>query len=203
MRGDLVTMQDHYYIQFPVLIFVYCLFYRWSKSVSDEMSLLCEENGVNTFNVFTAFKDLYQLNDSELYDVFERCKDLGALTSVHAENGDIISKNEEKLKAKGVTGPEGHDQSRPAEVEAEAVNRSCVIANQAEAAVYITKVTSKLAADQIASAKRRGVKVFGETTVGSIGCNAPSAPSVYTLTSPPLRLKDPENSKLLLKHLAL
>ena len=167
------------------------------------MRLLCEENGINAFNVFTAFKDLYQLNDSELYDVFERCKDLGALPQVHAENGDIIAKNVEKLLAKGISGPEGHDLSRPAEVEAEAVHRVCVIANQSESAVYITKVTSKLAADQIAAAKRRGVKVFGETTVGSIGSKAPCVPSIYTLTSPPLRLKDPENSKLLLKHLAL
>lgn len=179
------------------------VFLRWGKSVSEEMKLLCEENGINTFNVFTAFKDCYQLNDSDLYDVFERCKDLGALTQVHAENGDIIAKNVEKLLSKGITGPEGHDLSRPAEVEAEAVNRSCVIASQSESAIYITKVTSKLAADQIASAKRRGVRVFGETTVGCIGSKAPCAPSVYTLTSPPLRLKDPENSKLLLKYLAL
>lgn len=193
--------QDHS-IRFPFSI-VHFTIYRWSKSVSDEMRLLCEENGINTFNVSTAFKNLYQLNDSEMYDVFERCKEIGALVQIHAENGDIIEKNIEKLLAKGTTGPEGHDLSRPAEVEAEAVNRSCVIANQSESAVYITKVTSKLAADQIANAKRRGVKVFGETLVGSIGAKSPSAPSVYTLTSPPLRLKDPENSKLLLKHLAL
>jgi dihydropyrimidinase len=166
------------------------------------MRLLCEENGVNTFNVFTAFKNLYQLNDSELYEVFEKCKEIGGLTQVHAENGDIIEKNVEKLVAKGSTGPEAHDLSRAPEVEAEAVNRSCVIANQSQSAVYITKVTSKSAADQIASAKRRGVKVFGETLVGSIGAKA-CAPSVYTMTSPPLRLHDPENSKLLLKHLAL
>lgn len=167
------------------------------------MKLLCEENGINTFTVFMAFKDLYQLNDSELYEVFERCKELGALPQVHAENGDIIAKNVEKLLAKKISGAEGHDLSRPAEVEAEAVNRACVIANQAESAVYITKVTSKLAADQIASAKRRGVNVFGEILVSSIGCKSPSAASVLTITSPPLRLKDPENSKLLLKHLAL
>lgn len=167
------------------------------------MRLLCEENGINTFNVFTAFKDHYQLNDSELYEVFEKSKEIGALVQVHAENGDIIAKNVEKLVAKGSTTADAHDLSRPVDVEAEAVNRTCVIARQVGAPVYITKVSSKLAADQITNAKRRGAKVFGEVLAGSIGAKSPSPSSVLTLTSPPLRLKDAENGKLLMKHLAM
>lgn len=167
------------------------------------MRLLCEENGINTFNVFTAFKDHYQLSDSELYEVFEKSKEIGALVQVHAENGDIIAKNVEKLVASGSTSAEAHDLSRPEEVEAEAVNRACVIANQANSPVYITKVSSKSAADHIVSAKRRGVKVFGEVLIGSIAAKCPALPSVLTLTSPPLRLRDPENGKLLMKLLAM
>lgn len=72
----------------------------------------------------------FMLNDAELYAAFDTCKELGALAQVHAENGSIIKKNVERLIAKGVTGPEGHEMSRPEEVEAEAVNRACVIAQQ-------------------------------------------------------------------------
>lgn len=76
--------------------------YRWGKPVSDQMKVLCEEHGINSFMMYLC--DQYQLNDSELYDLFTLCKDLGALAEVHAENGDIIAKNQEKLIAKGVTG---------------------------------------------------------------------------------------------------
>lgn len=102
----------------------------WSKSVADEMRILCEERGVNSFKMFMAYKGLYQLDDTELYEAFERCKQLGAVGMVHAENGDIIAKNVKKLLDSGVTGPEGHELSRNEEVEAEAVNRACVIAHQ-------------------------------------------------------------------------
>lgn len=102
----------------------------WSKSVRDEMKILVEERGVNSFKVFMAYKGLFQLNDTELYEVFERCRELGAVAQVHAENGDIIAKNAVKLLASGVTGPEGHELSRTEEVEAEAVFRACVIAHQ-------------------------------------------------------------------------
>lgn len=105
----------------------------WSKSVQSEMKVLCDDRGVNSFKMFMAYKGLYMLDDSELYEAFEKCKELGAVAQVHAENGSIIAKNVEKLLQAGVTGPEGHELSRNEEVEAEAVNRACIIAHQVRA----------------------------------------------------------------------
>lgn len=110
----------------------------WSKSVQNEMKILCEERGVNSFKMFMAHKGVYMLNDSELYEALEKCNELGAVGMVHAENGSIIEKNVEKLLKAGVTGPEGHEMSRGEEVEAEAVNRACIIAHQVCSFVHFT-----------------------------------------------------------------
>lgn len=54
----------------------------WSKSVQEEMRILCDERGINSFKMFMAYKGLYQLDDTELYEAFERCKELGAVAQV-------------------------------------------------------------------------------------------------------------------------
>jgi dihydropyrimidinase len=41
--------------------------------------------------MFLAYKDVFMLDDSELYAAFKRCKELGALAMVHAENGHLIA----------------------------------------------------------------------------------------------------------------
>ncbi|KAG8237191.1 hypothetical protein J437_LFUL016795, partial [Ladona fulva] len=63
----------------------------WSEKVKEEMALLCKENGINSFKVFMAYKDMFMLEDDDLYEVFETCKSLGAVAQVHAENGNIIA----------------------------------------------------------------------------------------------------------------
>ncbi|GLG93624.1 CAD protein [Gryllus bimaculatus] len=103
----------------------------WSEKVKEEMAVLCKEHGINSFKMFMAYKDVFMVNDTELYQIFDRCKEIGAIAQVHAENGSVIAENAKKLLASGVKGPEGHERSRPEDVEAEAVNRACVIANQA------------------------------------------------------------------------
>ncbi|XP_061498437.1 dihydropyrimidinase isoform X1 [Anopheles gambiae] len=181
----------------------------WSKSVRDEMRILCQERGVNSFKCFMAYKGLYQLNDSELYEVFETCKELGAVAMVHAENGDIIAKNVTKLLTEGVTGPEGHELSRSEEVEAEATNRACVIAHQAHCPLYVVHVMSKSAGIEVARARRRynGTGIFGETLAAALGTDGTHYHdkcwhhAAAHVLSPPLR-PDPTTPEFLMKLLA-
>lgn len=55
------------------------------------MEILTQDKGVNSFKMFMAYKDVYMVRDAELYAAFSRCKEIGAIAQVHAENGDLIA----------------------------------------------------------------------------------------------------------------
>lgn len=59
--------------------------------VRAEMEKLVREEGVNSFQMFMAYKDMFMLRDSELFQALQHCKDIGAIARVHAENGELVA----------------------------------------------------------------------------------------------------------------
>ncbi|NXG68379.1 DPYL5 protein, partial [Baryphthengus martii] len=128
------------------------------------MEMLVREKGVNSFQMFMTYKDLYMLRDSELYQVFRACRDFGAIARVHAENGELVAEGAKEALDLGITGPEGIEISRPEELEAEATHRVITIANRTHCPVYLVNVSSMSAGDVVAAAKMQGKVVYAETT---------------------------------------
>jgi len=140
----------------------------WDDSVKNEMKTLVEEHGVNSFKHFMAYKNAIMATDDILVASFSRCLELGAVPTVHAENGELVYHLQQQLLQKGITGPEGHPLSRPPIVEGEAASRAINIAGTLGAPIYLVHVSTEEAVDAIQYARKKGQIVFGECLAGHL-----------------------------------
>ncbi|KAL3097130.1 hypothetical protein niasHS_002846 [Heterodera schachtii] len=180
----------------------------WNEHVKEEMgTLVGPEYGINSFKFFLAYEGVFMVNDKEFYQGLKRCAQLKALARVHAENGSVIAEKQQELLGIGLTGPEGHTQSRPEELEAEATNRACTIAQQANCPLYVVHVMTKGAAKAIEKHRRRGLTVFGEPIAAGLAADGSHYYSknydeaASFVLSPPLS-RDPTTPEALMDFLA-
>ncbi|MEW9673644.1 dihydropyrimidinase [Ammoniphilus sp. 3BR4] len=129
----------------------------------DELPVLAEKEGVTSIKLFMAYKGELMVNDLEMYKIMKRAGEVGILTNVHAENGDIIDDLIAQALAKGQTQPIYHSYTRPPTLEAEATERAVAIAEVAGAPVYIVHVSCAEALSRVEQAKKRGVQAYAET----------------------------------------
>jgi dihydropyrimidinase len=168
----------------------------WDDSVHKDMGTLVHEYGVNSFKHFMAYKGAIMAGDEILVNSFTRAWELGALPTVHAENGELVWQLQRKLLAMGITGPEGHPQSRPPEVEGEAANRAIRIAQTLKTPVYLVHVSAREALEAIVRARNEGQRVFGEVLAGhlviddSVYLDQDFTKAAAHVMSPPFRPKD-------------
>jgi dihydropyrimidinase len=140
----------------------------WDESVYEDMGTLVEKHGVNSFKHFMAYKNAIMATDDILVSSFSRCLELGAIPTVHAENGELVYHLQQKMLKMGITGPEGHPHSRPPEVEGEAANRAIKIAQALNTPIYLVHVSTRDALDAIIYARNQGHRVFGECLAGHL-----------------------------------
>lgn len=140
----------------------------WGESVRQDMGTLVQQEGVNSFKHFMAYKNAIMCNDETLMNSFRRCLELGAMPTVHAENGEMVWLLQQELLKQGITGPEGHPLSRPPEVEGEAANRAITVASIMGVPIYVVHVSCRESAQAIARARSQGQRVYGEVLAGHL-----------------------------------
>ncbi|HYS81523.1 MAG TPA: dihydropyrimidinase [Anaeromyxobacteraceae bacterium] len=168
----------------------------WGERFAAEMETLVRTHGITSYKFFLAYKGGLMLSDEELVAGFVRCRELGALPQVHAENGELIAYLQAELLARGVTGPRGHALSRPPQLEEEATLRAVTMAEVVGVPLYVVHVSAAHAAEAIGRARRRGARIVGETLPGFLAIDD----SVYAdpdfdvaaghVMSPPYRPKE-------------
>jgi dihydropyrimidinase len=167
--------------------------YSYDDKIAKEMEILTKEKGVNSFKCFMAYKDSFMISDADMIKLFKKCKELGAIAMVHAENGDLVDECQKKIRNLGISGPEGHLLSRPEAFEAEATHRAVTIGSAVNCPVYIVHVMSKSSAKVISDARRSGSIVIGEPIAAGLGTDGTHyfnrcwRHSAGHIMSPPLR----------------
>jgi dihydropyrimidinase len=140
----------------------------WDESVREEMGILVRDHGVNSFKHFMAYKNAIMADDETLVNSFRRALELGAIPTVHAENGELVFQLQQDLLRQGLTGPSSHPLSRPPAVEAEAANRAITIAGVLNTPLYIVHVSCAESLEAIARARANGQRVYGEALAGHL-----------------------------------
>ncbi len=165
-----------------------------NDSVLEEIPHVIEEEGITSFKVFMAYKNVLQADDETLFRTLVMAKKHGALVMVHAENGDVIDFLTKEALAAGNTDPIYHALTRPSEIEGEATGRACLLAGLAESQLYVVHVTCEEAVDKIAEARNKGFTIYGETcpqylVLDQTALEKPDFEGAKYVWSPPLREK--------------
>lgn len=157
-------------------------------------------SGIQSFKIFLAYKGAFGIDDGELYQALRLAKELGVVVTAHCENETLVSEKQKELIAAGVTGPEGHHDSRPPSVEAEGVHHLMSFAELTGASVYIVHLSCREALEEALRARIRGVDVRVETliqylTIDKTYAELPNFEGAKYVMSPPLR--DKANQEIL------
>lgn len=135
----------------------------WNAEIAREMTDLVHKEGVPSFKLYMAYKNILQVDDSALLQALRQGGECGALVCVHCENGDVIDDLVKKARAQGKTAPYYHPLTRPPEVEEEATSRAITLAQVAGAPLYIVHLTCRGALQAVTKAKLKGLEVYAET----------------------------------------
>lgn len=61
-----------------------------NDAVLAELPRIVHEEGVTSFKVFMAYKNVLQIDDATLFRTLQEARRVGALVMAHCENGDVI-----------------------------------------------------------------------------------------------------------------
>lgn len=165
-----------------------------NEEVLGELPAVMDEEGITSFKIFMAYKNVFQADDGTLFRTLVTAKELGGLVMVHAENGDVIDYLVQKALAEGNTDPIYHALTRPPEAEGEATGRAAQLTGLANSQLYVVHVSCAEAVQKIAEARSKGFDVWGETcpqylVLDQSYLEKPDFEGAKYVWSPPLREK--------------
>ena len=157
------------------------------------------EAGCTSFKTYLTYAG-FKLDDDAFIAALEAVGRAGAIALVHAENDAGIRYLQRKFLAEGYVAPRYHPLSRPAGMEAEAIERALALAEIADCPLYVVHVSTQRGAEAVSRARARGQTAIGETCpqyllLTDAEYDRPGFEGAKFICSPPLR-KAEDNAAL-------
>jgi len=170
---------------------LHAMLYRPGQATMTDLAAV-RRAGAVAVKVFLAYPELgIMCSTRQLFELMSRAERLGMIVQVHCENGLLIDALLAGALSAGRRGPRVFADTRPPQVEEEAVARALATASLTGAACYLVHLSSAGAIDQVRLARRKGqARVFAEVCLHHLlldeRCYAGQDAQRY-LVAPPLR----------------
>ena len=129
-----------------------------------EIPTIVREEAVPSFKLYLTYRRMNRMiHDGQMFAVMNSAAPAKGIVGVHAESDSLVEYLTEEFVRKGQTDPRYFPQSRPDIAEAISVSAAIEVARATGCDLYIHHVSTALAIDHIARAKREGVRVWAET----------------------------------------
>ena len=135
-----------------------------SGDTLNHIRTIVKDEKVASFKLYLAYSRRQRMvNDGEAFAVMREAAKHGAVVGVHAESDSLCEYLTTELIQSGRSSPSCFPQSRPEVAEAISVSAAIGLARATKCDLYVHHVSTALAIDLIARAKREGQRVWAET----------------------------------------
>ena len=136
---------------------------EWNTAIAREVIPMIEKEGVRSFKAYLAYRESIGIGYDELEELMRIAGSAGALVMVHCEDGGMVSHLQQSFLKEGKTRPAFHASSRPPEAEISAIERVIELSGRTGCKTYIVHISTRKGAEIVGTAKKAGVRVYGET----------------------------------------
>ena len=142
---------------------LHAMLYRPGRATMADLAA-ARRAGAAAVKVFLAYPELgIMCSTRQLFELMSDAARLGMIVQVHCENGPLIEALTASTLGQGRRGPRVFADTRPAQVEEEAVARALATASLTGAACYLVHLSSAGAIDQVRLARAKGqARIFAE-----------------------------------------
>ena len=135
-----------------------------SGNTLSHIQTIIREEMIPSFKLYLAYSRRERMvNDGEVFAIMREVARHGGIVGVHAESDALIEYLTKELIESGCTDPRYFPQSRPDVAEAISVSSAIGLARATGCDLYVHHVSTALAIEAIAEAKRNGMRVWAET----------------------------------------